>query len=203
RTHPDVLRAAFARVTLVGMNPATLRLLGMSNQEEGFASMERVYTADVYEARRKTFLALWEGQTQTDGELTAQALDGRLLRLIYRWRVPVVDGRPHYERTQRVLVDGTEMKSAEQALAAERERLSATLRAMSEAVVTIDQDGVVQFMNDAAAALTGWPAMAAIGHSLQEVCVLGSDKPGQPLDGPVAGALAMDRPVDFPPYTLI
>jgi PAS domain-containing protein len=71
-----------------------------------------------------------------------------MLRLIYRWRVPVIDALPHFERTQLVLVDVTQMKSAEQALAAERERLSVTLRAMSEAVVTIDQGGVIQFMNE-------------------------------------------------------
>jgi PAS domain S-box-containing protein len=102
-----------------------------------------------------------------------------------------------------VLVDLTERKAAEQALAAERERLSVTLRAMSEAVVTVDRSGVVRFMNDAAAALTGWPAVAAIGHAVREVCVFGSDKPGQVLADPVAGALSSDRPVDFAPYTLV
>jgi PAS domain S-box-containing protein len=95
------------------------------------------------------------------------------------------------------------MKSAEQALAAERERLSVTLRAMSEAVVTIDQGGVIQFMNDAAAELTGWPAAAAIGHPLREVCVLGPDRPGQALPTPVASALTTDHPFDLPPYPLI
>jgi PAS domain S-box-containing protein len=203
RAHPEALRSASGRVTVVGANPATLRLLGLRTLDEGIANLERIFTADVYEARRKTFLALWEGRTHTEGELTVQALDGRLLRLIYRWHVPVIDGRPYIERTQLVLVDVTEMKSAEQALAAERERLSVTLRAMSEAVVTVDQSGVVQFMNDAAADLTGWPAAAAIGHPLREVCVLGADKTGQPIAAPVAAALATDLPVDFPPYTLI
>ena len=136
--------------------------------------------------RRKTFLALWEGRTQADGEFTVQAVDGRQLRLIYRSRVPVIDSRPCFERTQLVLVDVTEMKSAEQALAAERERLSVTLSAMSEAVVTVDNEGAVQFMNDAAAELTGWPAGAAIGHPLHEVYVLGSDKAGQPIAAPVS-----------------
>ena len=118
-------------------------------------------------------------------------------------RRPVIDGRPFYACTQLVLVDVTEMKSAEHALAAERERLSVTLRAMSEAVVTIDQGGVIQFMNDAAAELTGWPAAAAIGHPLREVCVLGPEKPGQALPTPVASAMTTDHPFDLPPYTLI
>jgi PAS domain S-box-containing protein len=203
RANPEALRMACGRVAIVGANPATLRLLGAKNYEEGVANLDRIYNSDVFEARRKTFLALWAGETQADGEFSVNAVDGRLLRLIYRWRVPVIDGRPHFERTQLVLVDVTEMKSAEQALAAERERLSVTLRAMSESVVTIDESGVVQFMNDAAAELTGWPAAAAMGHPLREVCVLGSDKGGQPIAAPVAAALSTDRPVDLPPYTLV
>ena len=160
RAHPEALRSTAGPITLVGANPATLRLLGLRSIEEGLANSDRIYTADVFEARRKTFLALWDGRTQADGEFTLQAADGRQLRLIYRWRVPVIDSRPCFERTQLVLVDVTEMKSAEQALAAERERLSVTLSAMSEAVVTVDNEGSVQFMNDAAAELTGWPAGA-------------------------------------------
>ncbi|MGH7955979.1 MAG: PAS domain-containing hybrid sensor histidine kinase/response regulator, partial [Opitutaceae bacterium] len=203
RTHPEALRAASSRVNIVGANPATLRLLGLKSLQEGIENLERIYTSDVYEARRRTFAALWDGQTQTAGEFTVNTLEGRLLRIIYRWRVPVIDGRPYFERTQLVLIDVTQMKSAEQALAAERERLSVTLRAMSEAVVTIDQGGVIQFMNDAASELTGWPAAAAIGHPLREVCVLGSEKTGQAPAPTVTAALMTDRPVDFPPYTLV
>lgn len=203
RLHPEALRSPATRVTIVGANAATLRLFGVRNVNEGVANLERIYTGDVYEARRKTFAALWDRRTEVDGDFTVQAVDGRMLRLFYRWRVPLIDGQPQYERTQLALVDVTEIKSAEQALAAERERLSVTLSAMSEAVVTVDQAGVVQFMNDAAAALTGWPVGAAIGRALREVFVLGTDKAGETLSAPLAKALTSDRPVDLPPYTML
>jgi PAS domain S-box-containing protein len=203
RLNPETLRSASARVEMVGANAATLRLLGLRDLPDAIANLQRIYTPDEFEARRKMFLALWEGRMQTGGEFTAQTIDGRTLRLFCHWRVPVIEDRPYYERTQLTLVDLTEIKSAEQALAAERERLRVTLRAMSEAVVTVDQLGVVQFMNDAAAELTGWPVGAAIGHALREVCVLGSDKPDQPLAAPLVAALKADRPVDLPPYTIV
>ncbi len=203
RQHPEMLRSPVVKPAIVGANVAALRLVGLSSVEEGAADIERLYTGDVYEARRKLLLTLWHGRSETDGDFTVQMRDGRVLRLIFRWRVPLVAGLPHLERTQLVLVDVTDIKSAEQALAAERERLSVTLRAMSEAVVTIDKGGVVQFMNDAAAQLTGWPVGAAIGHSLREVFVLGSDKTSQPLTAPLAQALSSDRPVDLPPYTML
>jgi PAS domain S-box-containing protein len=203
RTHPEALRVSTGRVAVVGANAAALRLLGLHSLEEGMPLLERICTTDDYDARKRTFFALWDGRMEADGELTAHAVDGRPLRLIYHWRVPLIDGQPYHERTQLVLVDLTEVKSAEQALAAERERLTVTLRAMSEAVVTIDQGGVIQFMNDAAADLTGWPAAAAVGRPLGDVCVFGSDKTGQTLAAPVLTTLTMDRAVDLPPYTLV
>ncbi len=199
----EALRTWSARVAIVGANAATLRLLGVSDLKTGVSVLDRIFTTDIHEARRATIFALWEGRTLADGELSLQTPDGRLLRMVYHWRVPVMDGRPHYERTQFALIDVTEMKLAEQALAAERERLRVTLRAMSEAVVTIDQSSVVQFMNEAAAELTGWPVGAAIGHPLREVCVLGWDKIDHPLAAPLASALSSDRPVDLPPYTVV
>ncbi len=203
RLHPEILRSSAVKPIVAGANVAALRLFGMRSVADGVAEIERIYTGDVYEARRKVLLTLWNGRYETDGDFTVQTRDDRVLRLIYRWRVPLIDGEPHYDRTQLVLVDVTEIKSAEQALAAERERLSVTLRAMSEAVVTIDQAGIVQFMNDAAAQLTGWPVGAAVGHALREVFVLGSDKTSQPLTAPLALAMSSDRPVDLPPYTML
>lgn len=203
RQHPEMLRSPMVKPTLVGANVAALHLFGLRTLAEGVANLERIYTGDVYEARRKILLTLWHGRYEADGDFTVQTKDERVLRLIYRWRVPLIDGQPHLDRTQLVLVDVTDIKSAEQALAAERERLSVTLRAMSEAVVTIDQAGIVQFMNDAAAQLTGWPVGAAVGHALREVFVLGSDKSSQPLTAPLALALSSDRPVDLPPYTML
>jgi PAS domain S-box-containing protein len=199
----ESLLDANARVSMVAANPATLRLFDLHDLDEGATKLENIYATDAFEARRKIFLALWDGRSEADGEFLMQAREGRTLRMIYHWRVPVIDGLPNYEHTQFVLVDVTEIKAAEQALASERERLSVTLRAMSEAVLTIDQTGIVQFMNEAAAELTGWPMGAAIGHPLQEVCVLGSDKSGHSQAAPLTSALSVDRPVDLPPYTLL
>jgi PAS domain S-box-containing protein len=203
KDNPDELRTAAARVGVVGANAATQRLLGVRTLEDVVAKIEGVYTPEIHEVRRRTFLALWEGGLQTEGEFAVPTLDGRTLRVFYQWRVPVIDGRPFVERTQIALIDLTGVKTAEKALAAEREQLSVTLRAMSEAVLTVDQAGIVQFLNDAAAALTGWSVGAAIGRPLREVCVLGSEKPAQRLAAPVAAALSADRAVDLPPYSLI
>ncbi len=201
--HPAEWRTASQRVSIVGANAATLRLLGLQSLEEGAANLERIYMTEVYHARRQTATAIWRGATEASGESAVDTLDGRRLRIFYHWRVPVLDGRPLYDRTQLALIDVTEIQAAHQALAAERERLSVTLRAMSEAVITVAPGGEVQFLNEAAAELTGWATGDAVGRPLDEVCRLGSERVGQTLTAPVAAALSADRAVDLPPFTLV
>jgi PAS domain S-box-containing protein len=40
---------------------------------------------------------------------------------------------------------------------------------MNDAIIGTDRDGRIQLMNDAAEAITGWPAEAAVGRALAEV----------------------------------
>ncbi len=92
-------------------------------------------------------------------------------------------------------------KVAEEELAAERERLRVTLRAMAEAVITTDRQGVVNFVNEAAEALTGWTDGAAIGRSISEVCPLQHERTREPLESPHRRALSEALVVELPAAT--
>ena len=50
-----------------------------------------------------------------------------------------------------------------------RERLTATLRSIADAVIAVDSDARIVYLNAAAEELTGWSATEAIGHTLAEV----------------------------------
>lgn len=94
-------------------------------------------------------------------------------------------------------------KVAEDELAAERERLRVTLRAMVEAVVTANRDGVVNYMNEAAEQLTGWVEGAAIGRKLSEVCPLQHERTLEPVPPPHLQALSDALVVELPPSTVV
>ena len=68
--------------------------------------------------------------------------------------------------------DITEQRQTEQALATERERLSVTLSAMLECVITTNADGLIQYMNRAAGTLTQCDASEAQGLHLDQVLKL-------------------------------
>jgi PAS domain S-box-containing protein len=109
-------------------------------------------------------------------------------------------GPDHYSLVG-VATDITRQHSAERELAAEKERLAVTLRAMAEAVITTDVSGRVLFLNAAAAALTEWTPQGAIGRPVAEVCRFESNPSGVPVDVPLERVTQGDTVAELPPQT--
>lgn len=200
--HPAEWSAAMHELPLSGINSAALRLLKAQSIEDLAGNIDRIIPASGWAQRRQSFLAAWSGRNESEGDMTLHALDGTLRHVHSHWWVPTLEGRPYYERTPIVLVDLTEPKAVEMALAAERERLAVTFRAMAEGVVTTDQEGVVLFINQAASAITGWSSAAATGRHISEVCTLRHARTGAIVALPVTAALAAGRVLDLPPQTV-
>jgi len=110
------------------------------------------------------------------------------------FRVPAADGlhwihedvliQKQNANTWRIIgmsTDVTARKTVEAAFLAEKERLSVTLSAMREAVINVDCQGNIQFMNPAAAELSGWSASDATGKAFSEVIPLRSAEHQKPL----------------------
>ena len=201
--HPQELASVMARLPMVGMNAAALRLVGAQTVDEVMANVERIVSPAGWALRRQSFLAAWDGRNESEGEMALVALDGSTRHVHSHWWVPVVDGKPYYARTPIALLDLTQAKAAEGELAAERERLAVTLSAMAEGVVTTDAEGQVRFINKAACVITGWASSASTGRRLDEVCTLRHEKTGAVIKAPMAAALAAGRVVDLPPQTTL
>ena len=96
-----------------------------------------------------------------------------------------------------VITDVSARREAEIALAAEKERLAVTLRAMTECVITADMAGCVQYMNPAARALTGWDDDAQ-GRPLHLICQFENSRTGVSVAVPIEqfahGGGAIDLP---------
>src|SRR5207249_3318652 len=65
--------------------------------------------------------------------------------------------------------DVTERKRFERQIAAEKESLAVTLRAIGDGVITADVNGKVIMLNSEAEKLTGWSSKEAIGKPLKSV----------------------------------
>src|SRR5207253_1617448 len=60
--------------------------------------------------------------------------------------------------------------------------LAATLQGMGEAVIAVDSNGQIVFMNLLAQSLTGWDAAQAVGQSLAEVFRVHDGRTGSRLE---------------------
>ncbi|MBI5381315.1 MAG: PAS domain S-box protein [Opitutae bacterium] len=202
-THPEEHLTHQRACRVHGVNMEAVRLMRAPSKARLLEEAESTTTAETARMRYQTLLAIWAGRNESEGETAFRALDGTLVRTFYHWWVPVLEGRPDYSRTQLLLVDLSDIVRAETALATERERLSVTLRAMTEGVITADTAGVVQFINEAAEKLTGWSAGSAVGHPLAEVCLLQHEKTGQRVPLPAPVQLAEARVTDLPKQSAV
>ena len=97
--------------------------------------------------------------------------------------------RSSRERAQalarQVLAREAGLEQARGELAAERDRSEVTLRAITDAVIAIDAQGNITFVNDCATSMTGWPASEAIGRPLAKVFRTLDEKTRRWLDAPL------------------
>ncbi|WES70692.1 diguanylate cyclase [Superficieibacter sp. HKU1] len=91
----------------------------------------------------------------------------------------VLNKQGEVERLLGVNMDMTEVKQLNEALFQEKERLHITLDSIGEAVVCIDDNLRVTFMNPVAEKMSGWTQQQAMGQSLLQVLQItfGEDGP--------------------------
>lgn len=94
-------------------------------------------------------------------------------------------------------------KLAEATLKLERERFMATLRNLSEAVITTDEQGQIVSINPVAEQITGWSAHQTIGKAAKEVFQLIDAKTRDYCPDPVAKVLESARRYDSPEVILL
>ncbi|HUJ50450.1 MAG TPA: sigma 54-interacting transcriptional regulator [Bryobacteraceae bacterium] len=86
----------------------------------------------------------------------------------------------------------------------EKERLLAsTLRAVSEGVISLDQNEIITLFNPAAEAWTGWKARDALGKHIDEVLTLVDSATGEKVHTPLWRVLAEGALAELPPGVLL
>ncbi|HTQ31860.1 MAG TPA: PAS domain S-box protein [Opitutaceae bacterium] len=186
------------------VNPALARMFGFASAGDMIAWYQHI-ARDLYvepDRRAEFFRALDRSDQVVDFESEVRCRDGSTKWVSENVRA-VRDAEHRLLYFQGFVNDVTERRRAEIALAAERERLSVMLRAMAESVVTVDPDGMVQFINHAAETLIGWTDGGGVGRKIGEVCVLHHEKTRALLAAPVTAALAEDRVIELPPNTAL
>jgi len=200
---PPLLGELLRSIRVVTVNDTAVQLFKAESRENFQDEIGRLLTPDLGEVVRELLDSVWHGKNDGDAEAETADFYGNRHDSYLRWWMPRQEKRLVLEHAVVAIVDLTELKRAEAALAAEKERLTVTLRAMSEGVITADLQGVVQFMNRAAEDLTDRKGDAAIGRPLEEVLHLMSERSGQAVTLPAARVISEGATVELQPRTLL
>ena len=92
---------------------------------------------------------------------------------------------------------------ARAALVTEKERLQVTLASIGDAVMTIDPDGRIEYLNPVAEQLTGWRTEEARGRPMLEVFNIISEETGERAVNPVDRVFAEGVVVGLANHTLL
>src|SRR6185436_9116842 len=99
--------------------------------------------------------------------------------------------------------DITEQKRLARELAAQQERFRVTLASIGDAVIAVDLNGSVTFLNATAEALTGWPASEAAGRDLDEVFKIVNERTREPVQNPASLVMRSGRVVGLANHTVL
>lgn len=146
-------------------------------------------------------------QGEVDGfdtiEYRERRSDGRYFWVFSRGRPYRFDDKGKPLRVIGTDTDITPIKTIEAELALEKERLHVTLQSIADGVISIDAEGRVTFLNDAAERMTGWSVESAVGQPIEAVYDSRfEEKPSLPA-GLVAQCLRNGRVHANEGYTLL
>ena len=201
--HPEVLAALGAQIGVAAVNQTAVRLFQAKSEEQFRRDCRQLSSPDLVRAARLFLAKIWQGDNDGEFELTQLDFAGKAHDVYQHWWMPRPDEPLKLKLAVVALVDLTELKHTEAELAAQKERLTVTLHAMSEGVITTDTAGVVQYMNRAAAEMTQQDALAAVGRPLAEICVLQEAQSNQVMALPVIRVLEEGALIDLPPQTAL
>jgi PAS domain S-box-containing protein len=102
-----------------------------------------------------------------------------------------------------ILMDISEAKRVENALAAEKEKLYVTLHSIGDGVIVTDTNAIITRFNPAAEKMTGWQTEEAVGKHLHEIFKLVNHDNMQDVPNPVYEALERNAAVGLGKHTAL
>lgn len=120
----------------------------------------------------------------------------------YRWFENIIFKLPSGEIVI-MYNDITEQKQAEKELHKEKERLRITLYSIGDGVITTDNHGRVEMLNQIAEKLTGWQQKDATGKPLSQVFPIFNELTGKPCTNPAELVLETGQIVGLANHTIL
>jgi PAS domain S-box-containing protein len=201
-TEPECVKIVDAEGNLIFMNRAGLDMIEAESLEQ---VKGRCVCPLVTSEYRDEFMKLTREVCRgASGTLTFEmvGLKGRRLWLETR-AVPFRNEKDEITALLGITRDITEKKKAEEAIAAEKERLAVTLRSIGDGVIVTDIDGTITLINKVSEQLTGWTQEEAQGKPLTAVFNIINETTKVKCENPVDKVLKSGKIVGLANHTAL
>ena len=193
RTLPEIVIVHDERILLA--NDSAASLIGLEPQQlVGREVADLVKPA--YRALFRNTMAKRLAGEQVPRRLEIQLINGNESGLWVEAQSSSIEFNGH-RAILTVARDVSYRKSLEVSLSRSKRQAQYTLESIAEGVITTDNDGLIDYMNQAAETLIGTNRDDATGHRIGELFTLVDDADRRPLGDPVERSLAMRRRVNM------
>ncbi|GMQ96596.1 MAG: hypothetical protein BMS9Abin15_0269 [Gammaproteobacteria bacterium] len=196
---PDGFCVTSLEGTLVEVNDAMCKILGY--QENELLSMN-VFDFEIENSRiaieDRTVALLVDGQNWYETRFKSKNAD--MVDLDVTSKYVAKDGQRFIYLFLR---DITEKKRTEAAYKKEHEQAAVTLEAIGDGVITVDANGMIQYMNPVAEQLCGIPEKLAYGKVVEEVINIIDEKQNLPLSKSIPQYIAEEKHTKLPGQLLV
>ncbi len=159
--HPTLIREAAAKVKIISVNDATLKLFGVTDREQLLGRLDRLFTEESDLVFMEELLAIWGHNNHFISELYVQTVSGETIPAILEWYAPTVNGKLALEQVIVTLSNIRNLKKVE----AEKQRLSALIEQTTESIMITDLSGNIVYVNRGFEKITGYSAAESLGKN--------------------------------------
>ncbi|NJK46908.1 PAS domain-containing protein [Candidatus Gracilibacteria bacterium] len=154
--HPEFIDRAIELIRLIDVNRATVQMFEAQDKQQILVSLDRIFVPETTETFIGELLALAAEDTYYSCEMVLKTLRGKKINVLLTMTFPSA-GEP-FDRVLVTLIDITERKQAEIALARNQERLNLALK--SSPITLFNQDRELRYT---------WIYNPALGYQVDEV----------------------------------
>ena len=161
-SNPKAVYECASRVKIINVNNATLKFYKAKNNKELLKNLEMVFDEESYITFREELIALANGKTVFEAEATNKTLKGEK-RFVAIKAIVSPGCEDTLSKVFVSIIDLTHHKQVEEALFTSEKKYSTLVEKSNDGIIII-QDGVLKFVNQKSAEITGFSINEAIGR---------------------------------------
>lgn len=187
---------------ITSWNAGAEKLYGYSAEEVIGKNANIIIPPDKKEEEELILIQLRKGENIENYETVRMHKDGRRIDVLFSISA-IYDKAGRVIGVSKITHDISKRKILEEELFKQVEWFQTTLASIGDAVIAVDMDSNITFLNRVAEKMTGWKLVDAVGRSLKEIFYIINEETRLPTENPVDKVIQKGRIEGLANHTLL